>query len=99
MGRLSSKVTNYTRSKGATTLMDAFDQQENCYNTLFDIRCEKKKSWGTTWYDRARYGYYDLAREELITKPACLAKTVELQAIDDLEWLKATMSEMEKEVK
>ena len=92
MGRMSNRVKNYTSGKGkceGMTPMDAYDQQQNCYNTLFDIRCEKKKAWGYAWYDYARYGYFDEARKELIGKPACLAKTVALDCIDELEWLKS----------
>lgn len=99
MGRLSNRVANYTgKGKGCSTAMEAFYQQENCYNTLFDLRCEKKKSWGTDWYDYARYGHYAEARKILINRPACLAKTVALQCIEDLEWLKEEMVHLEKKV-
>jgi hypothetical protein len=66
---------------------------------MFDIRCSTKKKWGYAWYDLARYGDYEGARKELIHKPACIAKSVALQCIDDLEYLQAQMDKLENEVK
>ena len=98
MARTSQRITDYTsKSRGAcTTPMSTFDTIQEVLNTLFDIRCSTKKKWGYTWYDNARYGYYDKAREELITKPACMAKSVALQCIADLEYLRNTLNELEK---
>ena len=62
---------------------------------MFDIRCSTKKKWGYEWYDLARYGYYDQARAELITKPACMAKSVALQCVSDLEFLRAELNRLE----
>jgi hypothetical protein len=98
MSRISTKISNYTsKARGAcTTPMSAFDTIQEVLNTLFDIRCSTKKKWGYEWYDNARYGYYDKAREELITKPACMAKSVALQCIADLEYLRNALNELEK---
>jgi hypothetical protein len=97
MARTSNKVSNYTsKSRGAyTNPMNTFDTIQEILNTLFDIRCSTKKKWGYTWYDNARYGYYDKAREELVTKPACMAKSVALQCIADLEYLRNKLNELE----
>jgi hypothetical protein len=54
-----------------------------------------KKKWGYEWYDNARYGYYEEARKELITKPACMAKSVALQCISDLKYLRDEAIRME----
>ena len=98
MARTSAKISNYTsKSRGAcTTKMSAFDTINEVLNTLFDIRCSTKKKWGTDWYDNARYGYYEKAREMLITKPSCMAKSVALQCITDLEYLRAELDRLEK---
>lgn len=98
MARTSQRITDYTsKSRGdCNTTMSTFDTIQEVLNTLFDIRCSTKKKWGYTWYDNARYGYYDKAREELITKPACMAKSVALQCIADLEYLRNTLNELEK---
>ena len=90
MARMSEKVKNYVPAgKGAckneSTLFDAI---QDTLNTLFDIRYSMKKKWGYDWYEWARYGYYAKAREVIIPKPACLAKTVALKCIDDLEMLR-----------
>lgn len=97
MARISSRVSNYTsKTRGAcTTPMSAFDTIQEVLNTMFDIRCSTKKKWGYEWYDLARYGYYDQARAELITKPACMAKSVALQCVSDLEFLRAELSRLE----
>lgn len=100
MARISKKVKNYTSGRGAcNTTMSIFDTIQEVYNTLFDIRCSNKKKWGTDWYDFARYGLYEEARKELITKPACLSKTVALKCISDLEVLNAQMDKLEKEAR
>lgn len=97
MPRISEKVKNYTLGKGAcNTEMSIFDTMQEVYNTLFDIRCSTKKKWGYEWYDLARYGYYAEARMELIGKPACMAKTVALKCINDLEMLNAQMDALER---
>lgn len=98
MARMSSRVTNYTpKGKGAcTTVMSAFDAIQETLNTMFDIRCSTKKKWGYEWYDYARYGYYADARRVLVTKPACMAKSVALKCIDDLEILRAELNELER---
>lgn len=96
MARISAKVKNYAPAKGAYhTQMSVFDTINEVLNTMFDIRCSTKKKWGYEWYDLARYGYYAEARKELITKPACMAKTVALKCISDLEELNAIMNELE----
>ncbi len=97
MPRISAKVKNYTSGKGAcNTQMSVFDTIQEVLNTMFDIRCSTKKKWGYEWYDLARYGYYEEARKELIGKPACMAKTVALKCISDLEMLNAKMNELER---
>ena len=97
MARISEKVKNYTAGKGAcNTQMSVFDEMQEVLNTMFDIRCSTKKKWGYEWYDLARYGYYDEARRELVSKPACMAKTVALQCVADLEYLQNKMAELER---
>ena len=97
MARISEKVKNYTAGKGAcNTQMSVFDAMQEVLNTMFDIRCSTKKTWGYEWYDLARYGYYDEARRELVSKPACMAKTVALQCVADLEYLQNKMAELER---
>ena len=98
MARTSVKVAQYTsKSRGACAdKMGTFDTIQEVLNTMFDIRCSTKKKWGYTWYDNARYGYYDKAREELVTKPACMAKSVALQCIADLEYLRDTLNKLER---
>lgn len=98
MARISAKVKNYAPAKGNfNTQMSVFDTMNEILNTMFDIRCSTKKKWGYEWYDLARYGYYEDARKELINKPACMAKTVALKCISDLEELQAIMNALEKE--
>ena len=98
MARISAKVKNYAPAKGdCNTQMSIFDTIQEVLNTMFDIRCSTKKKWGYEWYDLARYGYYAEARMELIGKPACMAKTVALKCISDLEMLNAQMNALEKE--
>jgi hypothetical protein len=98
MPRISEKVKNYTSGKGAcNTTMGVFDTIQEVLNTMFDIRCSTKKKWGYEWYDLARYGYYEDARRELVSKPACMAKTVALKCVSDLEALNAQMDKLEKE--
>ena len=97
MARMSEKVKNYVPAgkgdcKNESTVFDAI---QNTQNTLFDIRCSMKKKWGYEWYEYARYGCYNKAREALILKPACLAKSVALKCIDDLEMLRDEMSKYE----
>lgn len=98
MARTSRKIAEYTpKGRGAcTNKMSTFDTIQDVLNTMFDIRCSTKSKWGYEWYDYARYGYYDLAREELITKPACMAKSVALQCISDLEYLRAELDKLER---
>ncbi len=97
MARISHKVKTYESARGAcTTQMNVFDTINDVLNTMFDIRCATKKKWGYEWYDLARYGYYDDARKELISKPACMAKTVALKCISDLEELQSIMAKMEE---
>ena len=100
MARISEKVKNYTSGRGdCNTQMSAFDAIQETLNTMFDIRCSTKKKWGYEWYDLARYGYYEEARKELINKPACMAKTVALKCVNDLEILNARLNELAKEGK
>ena len=100
MARISEKVKNYESGRGdCNTPMSVFDTIQEVLNTMFDIRCSTKKKWGYRWYDLARYGYYDEARRELISKPACMAKTVALKCVSDLEMLNARLNELEKEGK
>ena len=97
MARISAKVKNYAPAKGdCNTQMSVFDTMNEVLNTMFDIRCSTKKKWGYEWYDLARYGYYEDARKELISKPACMAKTVALKCISDLEELQAIMNKLER---
>lgn len=96
MARISNKALNYTSGKGdCNTTMGLFDEIQEVLNTLFDIRCSMKKKWGYEWYEYARYGRYETARDLLITKPACMAKSVAIQCIDDLQRLNAKLNEME----
>ena len=96
MARISDKVKDYDCARGAcNTKMSIFDTIQEVLNTMFDIRCSTKKKWGCTWYDNARYGYYDEARKELITKPACMAKSVALKCVEDLEFLREELNKME----
>lgn len=98
MARTSNKVAEYT-SKGrgvCTNKMSTFDTIQEVLNTMFDIRCSTKSKWGYAWYDYARYGYYAKAREELISKPACMAKSVALQCISDLEYLRSELDRLER---
>lgn len=98
MARVSNRVANYTLGKGVCqNKQSLFYTIQEVYNTMFDIRCSMKKKWGYEWYDLARYGDYEGARRELIGKPACIAKSVAIQCIDDLEYLQAEMEKMEKE--
>lgn len=100
MARISEKVKNYTSGRGdCSTPMGVFDTIQEVLNTMFDIRCSTKKKWGYEWYDLARYGYYAEARKELISKPACFAKTVALKCVSDLEALNAQLDALEKEAK
>ena len=97
MARTSARISNYT-SKGrgdCTTPMSTFDTIQEVLITMFDIRCSTKKKWGYAWYDYARYGYYDKAREDHIGKPACMAKSVALQCVADLEFLRAELDRLE----
>lgn len=98
MARTSARISNYTsKARGAcNSTMSIFDTIQEVLNTLFDIRCSTKKKWGYEWYDNARYGYYEEARKELITKPACMAKSVALQCISDLEYLRAELNKLER---
>ena len=97
MSRISEKVKNYTSSKGTCdTPMSAFDAIQETLNTMFDIRCSTKKTWGYEWYDLARYGYYEEARKALVNKPACMAKTVAIKCVNDLEILNARLNELER---
>ena len=99
MARISEKVKGYASAKGSCncdTPMSVFDAIQETLNTMFDIRCSTKKKWGYAWYDYARYGYYAEARMELIGKPACMAKTVALKCVNDLEMLNARMNELER---
>ena len=97
MARTSKRVSEYTsKGKGAcTNKMSIFDTIQEVLNTMFDIRCSTKKKWGYQWYDLARYGYYDEARKDLVTKPACMAKSVALQCIADLEYLRTELNKLE----
>ena len=99
MPRTSKRIAEYTsKGRGAcTNTSNTFDTIQEVLNTLFDIRCSQKKKWGYEWYDNARYGYYDKAREELVTKPACMAKSVALQCISDLEYLRTELARLEAE--
>lgn len=98
MARTSKRIAEYTsKGRGACTdTMSTFDTIQEVLNTMFDIRCSTKKKWGYEWYDLARYGYYDKAREELITKPACMAKSVALQCLEDLKFLRAELDKLER---
>lgn len=97
MARISEKVKNYSSGRGAgNTPMSVFDAIQETMNTMFDIRCATKKKWGYEWYDLARYGYYDDARKELVNKPACMAKTVALQCVSDLEYLREKSTQIER---
>ena len=98
MARISVKVLNYTpKGRGhCTTTMSTFDTIQEVLNTMFDIRTATQKKWGYTWYEYARYGYYAEARKELVTKPACTAKTVALQCIADLEFLRGELDRLDK---
>ena len=97
MGRISNKVRDYDCARGVcNTKSSIFDTIQEVLNTMFDIRCSTKKKWGYTWYDLARYGYYAKAREELITKPACMAKTVALKCVEDLEFLRNELNKIER---
>jgi hypothetical protein len=99
MARISTRVKTYESAKGrcdCNTQMSVFDTINEVLNTMFDIRCSTKKKWGYEWYDLARYGYYAEARKELISKPACMAKTVALKCVSDLEELNAIMNELER---
>ena len=98
MARTSAKIAQYTsKSRGACTdTMSVFDTIQEVLNTMFDVRCSTKKKWGYEWYDNARYGYYDKARQDLITKPACMAKSVALQCIADLEYLRDVLNTLER---
>ena len=97
MSRISAKVINYTSAKGdCNTEMSVFEAIQETLNTMFDIRCSTKKKWGYEWYDLARYGYYAEARKELVSKPACMAKTVAIKCVNDLEILNAKMNELER---
>lgn len=98
MARTSARVCEYMpKGRGSYgTTMSIFDTIQEVLNTMFDIRCSTKKKWGYEWYDYARYGYYERARKELITKPACMAKTVALQCVSDLEFLKEELNKMER---
>lgn len=99
MSRMSKKVQNYTSGKGdCNTTMGIFDEIQEVLNTMFDIRCSMKKKWGYEWYDYARYGRYEKAYDLLITKPACMAKSVALKCVEDLQRLNAIMNELEKEM-
>ena len=96
MARISNKALNYASGKGdCNTTMGIFDQIQEVLNTLFDIRCSMKKKWGYEWYDYARYGRYEMALDLLITKPACISKSVAIQCINDLQYLQTKMREME----
>ena len=97
MARISNKVKNYKSGRGAcNTKTSVFDTIQEVLNTMFDIRCSTKKKWGYEWYDLARYGYYAEARKELIGKPACMAKTVALKCVSDLEALNEQMDALER---
>ena len=103
MARISTRVKTYPVAKGkgdcGNTQMSVFDTIQEVLNTMFDIRCSTKKTWGYEWYDLARYGYYAEARKELINKPACMAKTVALKCVSDLEMLNKKMNQLEKEAR
>lgn len=97
MSGISEKVKNYTSGRGdCNTPMSAFDAIQETLNTMFDIRCATKKKWGYEWYDLARYGYYEEARKALVSKPACMAKTVAIKCVNDLEMLNARLNELER---
>ena len=98
MARTSNKIAQYTSKARGTcpSQMSAFDTIQEILNTMFDIRCATKKTWGYEWYDLARYGYYEDARRELITKPACMAKTVALKCVADLEYWRDELGRIER---
>lgn len=99
MARISGRVKNYASAKGRSdcnTQIGVFYTIQEVLNTMFDIRCATKKKWGYEWYDLARYGYYEDARKELIGKPACMAKTVALKCVSDLEELQNIMNKLER---
>ena len=98
MARTSTKISNYTsKARGTcTNTMSAFDTIQEVLNTMFDIRCSTKKKWGYEWYDLARYGYYEEARRELISKPACMAKTVAIKCVADLEYWREELCRLER---
>lgn len=103
MARISKRVKTYPIAKGkgdcGNTQMSVFDTIQEVLNTMFDIRCSTKKTWGYAWYDYARYGYYEEARKELVGKPAGFAKTVALKCVNDLEMLNAKMNKLEREAR
>ena len=98
MARMSKKVKNYVPvGKGVCkTEMSLFDAIQYNLNTLFDIKYAMKKAWGDEWYELARYGCYDSACKMLMTKTDCMAKTVAMRAIRDLEVLRNEMADYEK---
>jgi hypothetical protein len=88
MSGISNKVKDYTDGRAACiNPISTFDRIREVMNTLFDIKCSQKRKWGYEWYDDVRYGYYDKARREIIKKKPCLAKSVALKCIDELEYL------------
>ena len=68
MGRTSNKVLGYkSKDKGnCKTAIEAFDKIEQCRDTLFSISREKKKSWGTNWYDYSRHNMFEKASLKLV---------------------------------
>ena len=98
MARMSSKVKEY-QSKGrgdCTNKMSTFDTIQEILDTLLDIRCSTKKQWGYEWYDDARYGHYAEARKKLVGKPDCMAKSVALKCISDLEYFRSELNRLER---
>lgn len=97
MARISEKVRNYSRAKGTcNTERAVYEAIQRTLDTMFDIRCSTQRKWGYDWYESAYYGCYDEARKELLSKPCCIAQTVALQCIDDLESLYEQMKELER---
>lgn len=97
MGRISNKVLGYkSKDKGnCKTAIEAFDKIEQCRDTLFSISREKKKSWGTAWYDYSRHNMFEAAIKEIILQPEDFVKNVAITCLNDIARLWAELRELE----
>lgn len=80
MARLSARVQNY--SKGKTS--KGYWGTEHLKDLLWDIY-RTHKTWGDTWYSKARLGLYDAAKVELVLNAKGECRNKALDILDELQ--------------